>query len=51
MTYIPIQAGNLQSLDSARLLLSVFPDYRQLQPCNPILEVAAVESACQSALP
>jgi len=49
MTYIPIEAELLQLLDSARLLRSVFPNYRELQPCNPRLEVAAVESACQSA--
>jgi hypothetical protein len=47
MTYIPTQAGFMQLQDSARLLRAVFPNYPELQPCNPVpvLEVAAVASA------
>ena len=43
MTYIPTQAGFMQLQDSARLLRAVFPNYPELQPCNPmpVLEVAA----------
>ena len=47
MTYIPTQAGFMQLRDSARLLHSIFPNYPELQPCNPVpvLEAAAVASA------
>ena len=47
MTYIPAQAGFMQSQDSARLSRAVFPKYPKLQPCNPVpvLEVAAAPSA------
>lgn len=46
MTYIPTQAGFMQLQDSARLLRAVFPNYPELQPCNPVpvLEVAAAGS-------
>jgi hypothetical protein len=47
MTYIPTQAGFMQLQDSARLLLAVFPNYPELQPCNPVpvFEVAPAASA------
>jgi hypothetical protein len=47
MTYIPTQAGFMQLQDSARLLRTIFPNYPELQPCNPVpeLEVAATASA------
>jgi hypothetical protein len=47
MTYIPTQAGFMQLRDSARLLRAVFPNYPELQPCNPVpqLEVAAAAPA------
>jgi hypothetical protein len=47
MTYLPTQAGFMQLQDSARLLRAVFPNYPELQPCNPVpvLEVVAAPSA------
>jgi hypothetical protein len=47
MTYLPTQAGFMQLQDSAQLLRTVFPNYPELQPCNPVpvLEVAAAPSA------
>jgi hypothetical protein len=47
MTYKPTQAGFMQLQDSARLLRTVFPNYPELQPCNPVpaLAVAAAPSA------
>jgi hypothetical protein len=47
MTYIPTQAGFMQLQDSERLLHAVFPNYPELQPCNPVpvLEVGAAPSA------
>lgn len=47
MTYIPTQAGFMQLQDSARLLRAIFPNYPELQPCNPVptLQVAAATSA------
>ena len=47
MTYIPTRAGFMQLQDSARLLRTVFPNYPELQPCNPVrvLEIAAAPSA------
>ncbi len=47
MTYIPTQAGFMQLQDSARLLRAVFPNYPELQPCNPlpVLEVAPAAAA------
>ena len=46
MTYVPTQAGFMQLQDSARLLHVVFPNYPDLQPCNPVpvLEVWATPS-------
>ena len=44
MTYLPTQAGFMQLQDSARLLRAVFPNYPELQPCNPV-PVLAVEEA------
>jgi hypothetical protein len=46
MTYIPTQTGFMQLQDSARLLRKVFPNYPELQPCNPVpvLEAAATGS-------
>lgn len=46
MTYVPTQAGFMQLQDSVRLLRAVFPNYPELQPCNPVplLEVAAAVS-------
>ena len=37
----------MQLQDSARLLHAIFPNYPELQPCNPVpaLEVAAAPSA------
>lgn len=50
MTYIPTQAGFMQLQDSARLLRAVFPNYPELQPCNPVpvLEVAAAPSVASA---
>ena len=47
MTCIPTQAGFMQLQDSERLLRAIFPNYPQLQPCNPVpaLEVVAAASA------
>ena len=47
MTYVPTQAGFMQLQDSARLLRAVFPNYPELQPCNPVpeLEVVPARSA------
>ena len=46
MTYTPTQAGFMQLQDSARLLRVVFPNYPELQPCNPapVLKVATAAS-------
>ena len=46
MTYIPTQAGFMQLHDSARLLHAIFPNYPELQPCNPapVLEAAPAAS-------
>jgi hypothetical protein len=46
MTYIPTQAGFMRLQDSERLLHAVFPNYPELQPCNPVpvLEVGAAPS-------
>jgi len=47
MTYVPTQAGFMQLQDSAQLLRTVFPNYPELQPCNPmpVLEVAVPPSS------
>jgi hypothetical protein len=47
MTYIPTEAGCTRLQDSARLLRAVYPNYPELQPCNPVpaLEVVAAASA------
>ena len=47
MTDLPTQAGFMQFQDSARLLRVVFPNFPELQPCDPgpIREVAAGASA------
>jgi hypothetical protein len=51
MTYIPTQTGFMQLQDSARLLREVFPNYPELQPCNPVpvLEATAAASAASAA--
>jgi hypothetical protein len=36
MTYIPSETGMVGIADSARILLAVFPNYPDLQPCNSI---------------
>jgi len=47
MTYVLTQAGFMQLQDSPQLLRKVFPNYLELQPCNPVpvLEVPAAPSA------
>ena len=44
MTYVPTQTGFMNLQDSAQLLRAVFPNYPELEPCNPVpvLEAAAV---------
>jgi len=51
MTYVLTQAGFMQLQDSPQLLRKVFPNYLELQPCNPVpvLEVPAAPSAAPSA--
>jgi len=46
MTYMPTQAGFMQLQDSEKLLHAVFPNYPELQPCNPVpvLEVEVAPS-------
>jgi len=36
MTYVPKQAGFRELQDSAGFLRVVFPNYPELQPCNPV---------------
>jgi hypothetical protein len=50
MTYIPTQAGFMQLQDSARLLHAIFPNYPELQPCNPVplLEAGAPPSVASA---
>lgn len=50
MTYIPTQAGFMRLQDSARLLRTVFPNYPELQPCNPVpvLEIASADPSAAS---
>ena len=47
MTYMPTQTGFMKLQDSAQLLRAVFPNYPELEPCNPVpvLEAATVASA------
>ncbi len=53
MTYIPTQAGFMQLQDSARLLHAIFPNYPELQPCNPVpqLEVAEAGPGAPACMP
>ena len=36
MTYVPIDNGMVSIEDSRRILRAIFPNYPELNPCNPV---------------